>query len=347
MPAAVPEPAASPVIAVTPGEPAGIGPDLLVELSQQDITRRLCVLADPDILQERARALGTSLRILHATDRCAGTRARPGELLVLPCPFPNAVRPGHPDPGNAPALLESLRRACTLCLHGHAAAMVTGPVQKQTVNEAGIPFTGHTEYLASVCQAEHPVMLLACPQLRVALITTHLPLREVSMRITAEHLERSLRVIWQDSQRLFRLPSPNILVCGLNPHAGEQGHLGDEEARVIQPVLRKLAGEGMRMDGPVSADTAFSATNRERYDVFVCMYHDQGLPVLKTLGFGEAVNITLGLPIIRTSVDHGTALSLAGAGKADSGSLQAAISMARDIADHLPAVRQAAARQAD
>ena len=313
-----------------PGEPAGIGPDLLIELFRRGQTADLLVLADPDMLLARSRLLGVGLNVAVLTpdEPLPG----PGRLAILPIPLGTPARPGEPDPNHAAGLLQALDTACALCLAGQAQGLITGPLHKAAINQAGIAFTGHTEYLARRCQAVQPVMLLACPGLRVALVTTHLSLREVPDHITAERLARVLRTIWQDCGRYFALAGPAIAVCGLNPHAGEQGCLGVEEETVIQPVLDSLAAQGMAMSGPYPADTAFTEDMRRRFDVFVCMYHDQGLPVLKALGFHQAVNVTLGLPIIRTSVDHGTALSLAGSGRADPASLAAAVRMARDMA---------------
>lgn len=315
-----------------PGEPAGIGPDLLIELFRRGQTADLLVLADPDMLLARARLLGVELDVAAPAPDEPLPGPEPGRLAVQPVPLRSPARPGKPDPAHAASLLQALDTACALCLAGRAQGLITGPLHKAVINRAGIPFTGHTEYLAQCCRAAQPVMLLACPGLRVALVTTHLPLGAVSAHITAERLARVLRIIWQDCGRYFALAEPAIAVCGLNPHAGEQGCIGVEEETVIRPVLDSLAAQGMAMSGPYSADTAFTEDMRRRFDVFVCMYHDQGLPVLKALGFHQAVNVTLGLPIIRTSVDHGTALSLAGSGRADPASLAAAVRMARDMA---------------
>jgi 4-hydroxythreonine-4-phosphate dehydrogenase len=320
------------VIGVTPGEPAGIGPDLVVRLAQESVSAEIVAIADPDLLEERARRLGIPLRI-HLLE--PGDPARPGHLSVWPVALRHTVTPGHLDTANAPYVLETLRIGCDACLAGRLEALVTGPVHKGVINDAGLLFTGHTEFLASRCGAE-PVMMLATPGLRVALVTTHLPLSEVSAAITREHLIQVIGILHRDLSGRFGIPDPRILVCGLNPHAGEGGHLGREEIDVIEPVLEELRALGWRLTGPVPADTAFIPEKITQTDAILAMYHDQGLPVLKHLGFGDAVNITLGLPIIRTSVDHGTALDLAGTDRADLGSFRAAIAMARALVQSSP-----------
>ncbi|MFB1487522.1 MULTISPECIES: 4-hydroxythreonine-4-phosphate dehydrogenase PdxA [unclassified Thiocapsa] len=316
------------MIAITPGEPAGIGPDLVVRLAQEPSDTPMVAIADPDLLAERAQRLGLPLHIERYEDGDAFPPAQPGYLAVLPVALRHAVSPGRLNPANAPYVLDTLRIACDACLEGTFKALVTGPVHKGVINDAGLPFTGHTEFLAERCGAE-PVMMLVTPGLRVALVTTHLPLREVSAAITREHLTRVIRILHRDLSSRFGIPEPRILVCGLNPHAGEGGHLGREEIEVIEPVLNTLHGLGWHLIGPLPADTAFVPDKLAHADAVLAMYHDQGLPVLKHLGFGQAVNITLGLPIIRTSVDHGTALDLAGTDRADLGSLRAAVGMAR------------------
>ncbi len=251
---------------------------------------------------------------------------------MLPVPLGAAVTAGRLDPRNAAYVLETLRLAATRVLAGAADALVTAPVQKSVINDAGIPFSGHTEFLAELCGAPTPVMMLAAGTLRVALATTHLPLREVPAAITRDGLEAVLRLLHRDLRRCFGIAAPRILVCGLNPHAGEGGPLGREELEVIAPALAALRAEGMRLEGPLPADTLFTPRQLDQADAVLAMYHDQGLPVLKHAGFGEAVNVTLGLPIIRTSVDHGTALDLAGSGRAESGSLRAALDLAIALA---------------
>lgn len=314
-------------LAVTPGEPAGIGPDLLVQVAAADRPVEMVAVADPDLLVARARLLGIPLALEPFDPARPPIAHRAGRLPILAVPLRHPAQPGRLDPANAAYVLDTLAAACDGCLDGRFDGLVTGPVHKGVINDAGLPFTGHTELLAERCDA-HPVMMLAAPGLRVALVTTHLPLARVSAEITAERLERVVRILDGDLRRRLRIPAPRILVCGLNPHAGEGGHLGREEIEVIGPVLASLRGEGMDLVGPLPADTAFVPERLAGADAVLAMYHDQGLPVLKHLGFGHAVNVTLGLPIVRTSVDHGTALDLAGTGRADTGSLKAALAMA-------------------
>lgn len=321
------------MIAVTPGEPAGIGPDLLVRLARETDGPDFVAIADPDLLAQRARRLGLELRIDLIETPLRVRPRRPGQLRVWPVALRRPVTPGRLDPANADYVLETLRLACDACLAGHLGALVTGPVHKGVINDAGIHFTGHTEFLAERCGAE-PVMMLVTAGLRVALVTTHLPLREVSEAITREHLTRVIRILHADLVNRFGIGEPRILVCGLNPHAGESGHLGREEIEVIAPVLAELRALGWGLRGPVPADTAFVPEQLANTDVVLAMYHDQGLPVLKHLGFGQAVNVTLGLPIIRTSVDHGTALDLAGTDRADPGSFRAALGLAESLLGH-------------
>jgi len=317
-------------LALTPGEPAGIGPDLCVQLAQQAREIPLVAICDPQLLTTRAKLLGLSLTP-ELFDPQRPVSLEPGSLTVLPCGQAASCHAGALNSGNAPYVLETLRRATKGCLSGEFSALVTGPVHKGIINEAGIPFSGHTEFLAELTGGM-PVMMLTCPGLRVALATTHLPLRDVSAAITRESLEAVIRILHRDLTDRFGLAEPRILVCGLNPHAGEGGYLGREEIETIIPLLDDLRSRGMKLRGPLPADTLFTPRYLETADAVLAMYHDQGLPVLKHLGFGKAVNITLGLPIIRTSVDHGTALDLAGKGQADIGSLRAAISTAWEMA---------------
>jgi len=321
-------------IAITPGEPAGIGPDLLIQLIQQPQPQELIAIADPELLQQRARQLDLplTLQVYDPTRPPAATPA--GQLAIVPISLSVPASAGQLEPANAPYVLECLRRAVNGCLQREFAALVTGPVHKGVINDAGIPFTGHTEYLAELTGTPQVVMLLTAPGLRVALATTHLPLREVADAISRESLRATLLIIDQDLRLRFGLTRPRISVLGLNPHAGEGGHLGREEIEVIIPVLEALREQGLDLKGPLPADTAFDPTRLTETDCFLAMYHDQGLPVLKHYGFGQAVNVTLGLPIIRTSVDHGTALELAGSGEAQTGSLQAAIATAMDMIRH-------------
>ncbi len=323
--------AALPRLLLTPGEPAGIGPDLAVAVAQQPLDAALAAVCDPALLQARAQQLGLPLR-LRILDRSSPLQPhRPGELQVLPVPLAAHAQAGRLDPRNAGYVLDTLRLAAAQVLAGAADALVTAPVHKGVINDAGVAFTGHTEFLAELCGAPTPVMMLASGALRVALATTHLPLRDVPDAITPGGLEAVLRVLHHDLKQRFGIAAPRILVCGLNPHAGEGGYLGREEIELIAPVLERLRGEGMQLTGPLPADTLFTPRLLAQADAVLAMYHDQGLPVLKHAGFGEAVNVTLGLPIIRTSVDHGTALDLAGSGRAESGSLEAALRMALQL----------------
>lgn len=315
-----------PTIAFTPGEPAGIGPDLAVMLAQQEYTEHLVAIADPELLQSRAELLGLPFKAI-SPDSARQT----GEMAVLSVDTASPAKPGKLDIANADYVIGTLHQAVDGCLSGRFSAMVTGPVHKGVINDAGIPFTGHTELLAERAGVDEVVMMLATDEMRVPLVTTHLPLKDVSAAITQPYLERVIRILHQDLREKFGIREPVIHVCGLNPHAGEGGHLGMEEIDVIEPVLNKLRAEGMQLPGPLPADTAFARHRVSQADATLAMYHDQGLPVLKYAGFGKAVNITLGLPFIRTSVDHGTALDLAGTGQADMGSLLVAIRTAKEM----------------
>jgi 4-hydroxythreonine-4-phosphate dehydrogenase len=301
-----------PGIAVTSGEPAGIGPELCAALLSDPVAARLTIIGDRGLLERTAGRPLPAERILH-----------------VPLLTPSV--PGRLDPQNARYVLALLDAGIDGCLAGRFDALVTAPVHKGVINDAGIPFTGHTEYLAKRCGAALPVMMLVGGGLRVALATTHLPLAKVSAALTADRLEQVIRVLEADLRAKFALAAPRILVCGLNPHAGEGGHLGREEIEVIAPVLERLRAEGLGLTGPVPADTAFLPERLAGHDAVLAMYHDQGLPVLKHASFGHAVNVTLGLPIVRTSVDHGTALDLAGTGRADAGSLRAALRLATEL----------------
>jgi len=313
-------------IAITAGEPAGIGPDLCAILAQKSFALPVVFVGDRDVFAERAR----SRNLPFALPAHAPGTAAPASVLHLPVAVP--VRAGQPDPANGRHVLALLDRALDGCRGGEFAAMVTAPVQKSTINEAGIPFTGHTEYLAERTGTPRVVMMLAGGGLRVALATTHLPLSAVPAAITREGLAGTLRIVDRDLRERFGIPRPRILVAGLNPHAGESGHMGREEIDVIGPALQDLRREGLALEGPLPADTLFTARLLAGADVVLAMYHDQGLPVLKHAAFGRAVNVTLGLPVIRTSVDHGTALDLAGTGEVDAGSLEEAVALAIDLA---------------
>ncbi len=317
---------------ITLGEPAGIGPDLCIQLAQQASSVERVVIADPLVLESRSKQLGLPLSLKEFQTNEPGRSQDKGELTILPVTTAAPVQAGKLDPANAPYVLQTLKCAVETCQQGHADALITGPVHKGVINQAGINFTGHTEYLAALTGTKKVVMMLATPGLRVALATTHLPLRDVCDAITTENLEQVIRILHQELSTRFGIEQPRILVCGLNPHAGEDGYLGREEIDIMQPLLAKLRDEGMQLTGPVPADTAFTPKYLESMDVVLAMYHDQGLPVLKYKGFGQAVNITLGLPIIRTSVDHGTALELAGSGHTHIGSMEYAILIAKQMA---------------
>jgi 4-hydroxythreonine-4-phosphate dehydrogenase len=324
--------AAIPRIAITTGEPAGVGPELILELARQAWPAELVVFGDPRLLASRARGIGRQIGIAEFIPGAAPSAARAGRLVVADLPLPSPVIPGRLDPRNGPWVLELLRKACRGCQQGHFDALVTAPVHKGNLNDAGIPFTGHTEFLAELTGTPAPVMLLVAGQLRVALVTTHLPLKAVPAAVTRQRVEATARILDDGLRRRFGIPSPQIVVLGLNPHAGESGHMGMEEIEQIIPALETLRAAGLRVEGPVPADTAFIEANLQGVDAVLAMFHDQGLPVLKHRGFGGAVNVTLGLPIIRTSVDHGTALDLAGTGRADAGSLRAAVDLAIGMA---------------
>ncbi len=320
-------------IIITTGEPAGIGPDITLQLAQQNLPfpAKIVAIADPTLLAQRASELGLSVK-LHTYDPLQPVHQhKAGHLEIIPVPLSQTVKSGELNTANASYVLEILRKGSQVCMEKRFDALVTAPVHKGIINDAGIPFSGHTEFFANETDTKQVVMMLATKELRVALVTTHLPLSEVSRTITPNRLETVIRILATDLTNKFGCTTPNILVCGLNPHAGEGGHLGKEEITTIIPTLKKLRSEGLQLIGPISADTAFIPQSLSGIDAVLTMYHDQGLPVLKQQGFGKAVNITLGLPIIRTSVDHGTALELAGTGKASSESLYNAVEMAQGM----------------
>lgn len=315
-------------LVVTAGEPAGIGPELCLRLGQSDCAANIVVLSDPDLLLSRAQQTGIDVAVTEIGLADVGKRpADDGELLVIAERFPAPVNCGQPDPANSQTLLKGLRRAVAGCLDGRFAGLVTAPLQKSIINDAGIAFTGHTEFLAELTGAACPVMLLVAGDLRVALASTHIPLRDVPHYVTQERLTAVLQILHDELRTRFLIDEPQIVVCGLNPHAGEGGHLGHEDEETIAPVIRRFKSRGIAVRGPIPADTAFTPAAGHK-DAILAMYHDQGLPVLKYAGFGTAVNVTLGLSIVRTSVDHGTALDIAGKGEADAGSLIAAIRLA-------------------
>jgi 4-hydroxythreonine-4-phosphate dehydrogenase len=320
-----------PRIALTPGEPAGIGPDLCIQLAQQNFPCEIIAIASPKLLEERAQQLGLPLQIKEFDSTLPASAQIAGCLTVLPVELPEPVQCGQLNPANSRYVLKTITKATKGCMDIVFDAMVTGPVHKGIINEAGLPFSGHTEFIAGITGG-HPVMMLATPGLRVALATTHLPLSEVSAAITHTRLRSVIRILDHELRSRFGIAHPKILVCGLNPHAGENGHLGREEIEIIEPVLDTFRKQGLNLHGPLPADTLFTDKYLATADAVLAMYHDQGLPVLKHMGFGKAVNITLGLPVIRTSVDHGTALDLAGSGKADLGSLQFALQTALTMA---------------
>ena len=317
-------------VAITPGEPAGIGPELAVQLIQQDWPVALVWVVDPELLRACASHLSLPVDIQLFNAQQPPIASRAGQAVVMPVGLKAPVISGQLNIKNADYVLETLRMATTACQDGTVDALVTGPVHKGVINDAGIAFSGHTEFLSDLTGA-WPVMLLVADTLRVALATTHLPLNEVPAAITAPHLLRLIRILHQGLREQFSLANPKILVSGLNPHAGENGHMGREEVEIITPVLQQLRTEGMNLVGPLSADTLFVPSKLVGADAVLAMYHDQGLPVLKHIGFGNAVNVTLGLPIIRTSVDHGVALDLVGTGEADQGSFEAAIKLACEL----------------
>ncbi|AGA33864.1 4-hydroxythreonine-4-phosphate dehydrogenase [Thioalkalivibrio nitratireducens DSM 14787] len=321
----------TPRLALTTGEPAGVGPDLLLRLAQQPIAAQRVAIGNPALLEQRARQLRLPLRIVTFAPDGPRAPTPPGTLELIPVPVAAPVHCGVLDPANAEHVLTLLETAAAGCIDGLFDAMVTGPVHKEVIHRAGYAFTGHTEWLAERAGGCRPVMMLTAGSLRVALATTHLPLRAVPDAITPALLEEVITILDHDLRSCFDIDPPRIAVCGLNPHAGEHGVLGTEECSVIIPVLDTLRARGIDLRGPLPADTAFTPRALAEVDAVLALYHDQGLPVLKHAGFGRAVNVTLGLPFIRTSVDHGTALDLAGSGSADPGSFLAAEALAREL----------------
>lgn len=321
-------------LALTPGEPAGIGPDLCIQIAQQGHPQQLVAICDPQLLSDRATQLGLPLTIREYQPELPLQATPPGTLWVAPVKLKTPALAGSLNSDNAHYVLDTLTRATQGCLSGEFAAIITAPVHKGIINDAGIPFSGHTEFLEQLTGSDKVVMMLATEGLRVALATTHLPLIDVPAAITQPLLEQVLTVLHNDLKQSFGLEKPRILVAGLNPHAGEGGHMGREEIDTIIPVLNRLRAQGFNLSEPLPADTLFTDKLLQTADAVLAMYHDQGLPVLKYKGFGRAVNVTLGMPIIRTSVDHGTALDLAGSGTADCGSLLTAIDYAATMAAH-------------
>jgi 4-hydroxythreonine-4-phosphate dehydrogenase len=320
-------------LALTPGEPAGIGPDLCLQVAaREQFAFPLVVIADPALLRSRAELLGLNIHFRNYIAGGANTPASAGEMIVLPVSLSTTADCGVLDAANASYVMGTLERAAAGCLRNEFQGMITGPVQKSIINQAGITFSGHTEFLAERAGVSKVVMMLATTGLRVALATTHIPLTAVPGALSRELLREVLQILHNELRMRFAIAEPRIIVAGLNPHAGENGYLGREEIDIISPVLEELRAQGMHLTGPLPADTLFTPKYLERADAVLAMYHDQGLPVLKYKGFGNAVNITLGLPFVRTSVDHGTALDLAGTGKADAGSLLLAINTAAEMA---------------
>jgi len=317
---------------LTPGEPTGIGPDIIIHLAQENFSAELIIVADPDLLHQRAQQLGYPLKLIEWDDKADTTYHQKKSLKIIPVKQYSPSIPGVLDSRNSPYVIETLSLAAKLCREKKADALITGPVHKGVINEAGISFSGHTEFFSELC-GKKTVMLFVLnqPKLKVALVTTHLPLSLVPDAITTEHLESCITILHHELQTLFHIDSPKIYTCGLNPHAGESGYLGREEIDIIQPCIEKLKEKNISIVGPLSADTLFTPKYLEQADVILAMYHDQALPLVKYLGFGNAVNVTLGLDFIRTSVDHGTALDLAGTNKADAGSMREAIHLAIEM----------------
>ncbi len=321
-------------IAITPGEPAGIGPDLIITLAQKNWPVEMVVIASKSLLAERAKALSLPLTLIDYDGQAAASPQGSGTLTVLDIELAQPCIAGTLDVANGAYVVETLRVASEKNISGEFDAVVTGPVHKGLINKAGIAFSGHTEYFANQANCTDVVMMLATEGLRVALVTTHIPLAYVSKAITNERLQKVTRILHQDLKEKFAIESPKIYACGINPHAGEDGHLGREEIEVMEPAFAELRADGIDIIGPLPADTIFQEKYLADADAILAMYHDQGLPVLKYKGFGASVNITLGLPFIRTSVDHGTALELAGTGTADKGSFIEAINNAINLASN-------------
>lgn len=318
-------------IAITPGEPAGVGPDILIQLAQESWPVQLVAIADPELLEQRAKHLDLPLKINLYDPEAPAKAHQAGTLDVLPVKLAQPCQPGTLNANNGAYVVETLKLACEGNMSAEFKAIVTGPVHKGLINQAGIPFSGHTEYFAQQAKCTDVVMMLATEGLRVSLMTTHIPLAYVSKAITFERIQKITRILHKDLKEKFGIKEPKIYVCGLNPHAGEDGHLGREEIETISPALESLRAEGMNLVGPLPADTIFHPKYLDDADAVLAMYHDQGLPVLKYKGFGASVNITLGLPFIRTSVDHGTAIDLAGTLQADTGSFRAAMNNAINL----------------
>jgi len=320
-----------PRLAISTGEPAGIGPDIMLLAAQQNYNADLLVIGDPALFTQRAKALSLPINITLSNFDQAKTPTLSGNLKVIPTNLENQCEPGKLNRRNANYVFDVLDLAINACIDKTVDAMVTGPIHKSVLHSDTLAFSGHTEYLAEKTQASTPVMMLATEGLRVALLTTHIPLKDVASRVTKKRIFETIKILHHDLQKQFNISQPRIIVAGLNPHAGEDGCIGSEDAEIIKPVLDEFRSQGMNVIGPLSADTLFTSKYLDNTDAVLAMYHDQGLPVLKYKGFGQAINVTLGLPIIRTSVDHGTALDLAGTKEANPKSMILAINTALDI----------------
>ncbi len=321
-------------IAITPGDPAGVGPDVLLDYAKKNTTMEIIAYADPELLKTRAKLLGYQVKIEEISHPKNFQQVKNGTLFVHPVNLGSVVQPGVPNSTNSVYVLRCIDNAINHAVRGDIRAVVTGPISKMLVNKSGTDFTGHTEYIASKLNIKNPVMMLAQGNLKVVIMTTHIPLASVPELITKERVETVIKITEKELRNKFKIGTPKIAICGLNPHAGENGHVGTEEKLIIKPVIDKMKILGFKLDGPIPADTIFAFENYKKYDVVIAMYHDQGLAPFKALAFGEAVNITLGLPIIRTSVDHGTAFDKAGTGTARSTSLEAAIKIAAQISQN-------------
>lgn len=320
-----------PRILLTSGEPAGVGPDVLIQAIQQDWPADIIAIGDPELFASRARLLGLNLEVVECDLTADKAAHKSGHLRVFPIKLEADVIPGQLEMANSAYVIDTLHTAANACLYGQADAIATAPVQKSIINQAGIDFSGHTEFFAEISSTPQTVMMFVIDNIRAALVTTHMPLLDVSKHITREKLVSVMKVLHSDLIKYFDIKDPTILVTGLNPHAGESGHLGTEEVEIISPILAELREQGVKVAGPVPADTAFLPDVIKQHDAILGMYHDQVLPVIKHIGFDKAVNVTLGLPFIRTSVDHGTALDIAGTGKSNPGSMIAAIQLAIEM----------------
>lgn len=319
---------------ISAGEPAGIGPDLVLQYATRFTNHPWLAIGDPALFYDRAKDLNIPIKIKEASPHECGSQTEANQLWIQPTKLNVPCKTGELNPDNSEYVLNNLKQATAQCLANECSGIVTAPIHKGVINQAGVPFTGHTEMLAELTSTDHVVMMLVTGDFRVALMTTHIPLRDVPDSLTAPLLTQTIQIVNDELKAKFGVKFPSIKVCGLNPHAGEQGYIGTEEIDVMQPVLDILKEKGLAVSGPYPADTLFTPQYMDNTDAFLALYHDQGLPVLKHAGFGKAVNVTLGLPIVRTSVDHGTAIDLAGSGRADGGSFRAAMDLAKNMANH-------------